>query len=673
MIGSTPTARPTSQLAGLALSAGLATLGALVVLGSHRPLLLVAAPIGGIGLILAAQRPRLALSLMVVIEVSNVSGVLTPRTGIPIFQLSLLLGLLAVGFALKDPHVRNRLNAWTVICAGFLAVYLATQAVATIGSVDVAVSLSEMRRMILDCLFVMVVLALIQLTARPWMAAAAVVIPLAMLSTLSVIDQLVFGGSASFSGFSTVTTASGELLTTLRYGGPLPDSNFWGRHLVMGLPLAAALLTRALRSGRRSVVTVWVLAVVAQLAGIYLTQSRGTFLAAGVAIATWFIASERSVRRWGLALSPLALLAFAVPGVGNRLVAALGDVTQARVNYDLDPSILGRLAAQQEAWMMFQARPYFGFGPATFPGQVIEFAGRVPIAVREPTNAPHNLYVEFAAQSGFTGLLGWAAVILGFLTVAVLGIIVRPRSADRVLLAGVCAAIIAWSAASIGLHMAYFRTLGVVLALAGGLAPAWPVPVEAARRLFRYAAVWLVAGFLGLSTFWLCLSANSSPAVTATQRVTLLPVGPIDGWYSYALDIRSRVELLPTFAIMMGDQVSPVDVVADPVRGLLTFTATADRVDKARDEIQLAVAQAETILHSSIGYQQYSLQTVGSMSTAASHKRSSLVVFVALAVGAGTALVTGLALSWTARSRRGDHPPDRPLKQELASSCPTNP
>jgi hypothetical protein len=304
---------------------------------------------------------------------------------------------------------------------------------------------------------------------------------------------------------------------------------------------------------------------------------------------------------------------------------------------------------------------------------VIEFAGRVPIAVREPTNAPHNLYAEFAAQSGITGWLGWAVVVFGFLAVAALGIIVRPRSADRVLLAGVCAAIIAWSAASIGLHMAYFRTFGVVLALAAGLAPAWPVPVEVARRLFRYAAVWLVAGFLGLSTFWLYLAANSPPAITATQRVTLLPVGPIDGWYSYALDIRSRVELLPTFAIIMGDQVSPVDVVADPVRGLLTFTATADRADEARDEIQLAIAQADSTLHSSIGYQQYSLQTVGSMSTAASHKWSPLVVFVALVVGAGTALVTGLALSWTARSRSGDHPPDRPLKQEVASACPANP
>ncbi len=668
MTGSTRTGGRTAELAGLALAAGVATFAALVMLGSRNPLLLVVAPVGGIGLIYAARRPLLALIIMVVIEVTNVSGVLAPRGGIPFFQASLALGLLAIGFALRDPQARSRLNAWTGICAGFLVVFLATQVVATIGSVDVAASLAGMRRNVLDTLFVMVVLVLIQLTARPWTVAGAIVVPLALLSTLTVIDQVVFAGTMSFGGFSTVTTASGELVTTLRYGGPLPDSNFWGRHLVMGLPLAAALLTRALRCGQRSLATVWVLAIIAQLAGIYLTQSRGTFLAAAAAIAMWFIASERSVRRWGLALPPLALVAFAAPGVGNRLVAALNDVTRARVNYNVDPSVLGRLAAQQEAWMMFEERPYFGFGPATFPGQVIEFAGRVPIAVREPTNAPHNLYAEFAAESGITGLLGWAVVILGFLTVAALGIVARSGSRDRVLVAAVCAAIVAWSAASIGLHMAYFRTFGVVLALAGGLAPAWPVAAEAVGRFLRGVAIWLVAALLGFFAFWFYLSANSSPAVTATQRVTLLPVGPIDGWYSYALDIRSRIELLPTFAIMLQDPGSPVDIAADPVRGVLSFTTTADTVDNARDQIQLAVAHAETALHTSIGYQQYSLQTVGSMGIGASHERLPLVPVVAGGIGVGAALVAGLLLTRVVARRRVDSPPGRPSVQELVSA-----
>ncbi|WP_235892485.1 O-antigen ligase family protein [Mycolicibacterium hodleri] len=644
MTGMVSSSKPTNELVGLVLGAGFATLAAIAMLGSHDLRLLVVAPFGGVGLIFAARRPLLAVIIMVVLEVTNTSGVLESHARVPVFQASLLLGLLAVGFAVRDPVARSRINAWTGICAALLATYLATQTIALIGSVDPAASNAGMHRIVLDCVFVMLVLLLIQLSGQPWAVAGAIAAPLAVLSILTAIDQFAFNGTMSFGGFSTVTTASGEDITTLRFGGPLPDSNFWGRHLVMGLPLAGALLTRALRLRLRVAVACWLVAVIALLVGVYLTQSRGTFLAAGVAITVWLIASDRSIRRRGLALLPLSLVFFALPGVGNRLVAALSDVTQAQTNSGVDPSVLGRLAAQQEALMMFEERPFFGFGPATFPGQVTEFAGRVSIAVLEPTNAPHNLYIEFAAESGVMGLLGWAVVVVGFITAVLLGIVANPRSHERVLLAAVCAAIVAWSIASIGLHMAYFRTLGVVLALAGGIAPALPVPVAAIRKLLQGAVVWLVAGAFGVALSLAYLAATATPAVTATQRMTLLPVGPTDGFYSYALDIRSRVEVLPTFATMFRDPKTPVDVTADPVRGLLTFTTTAVDADSARDEIQLAVARADSTLHSGIGYQQYSLQPVSSMGIEPTNVRSPQALFIAIGIGIGGALTLALVL-----------------------------
>lgn len=651
------------------VAAGVATVGALTLLGSHSRLLLLIAPLGGVAMVYAARRPQLAVTLMVVAEVTNVSGVLEQYANLPIFQASLLLGVLAVAFAVRDPRARQRLNRWTAVCAALLLVYLATQAVATVGSVDVAVSIFAMRRAVLDSVFIMVVLVLTQLTGRPWTVAAAIVIPLSAISLLTVIDQFVFGGAQSFGGFSTVTTASGEGVTTLRYGGPLPDSNFWGRHLVMGLPLAAALLTRALWAKRPPAIALWAVMILAQLAGVYLTQSRGTFLAAGVAVAAWFLASHRSIRRRGLLLIPMGLVFLLLPGVGNRLIDALSDVTQASENSNVDPSVLGRLAAQQEAWMMFETRPYFGFGPATFPGEVVNFAGRVSIAVREPTNAPHNLYAEVAAETGVWGLFGLAVLILGFLTVAALQIVRNPESRERVLAAAVCAAIVAWSVASIGLHMAYFRTFGVVLALAGGMAPAGAVPTAKVKEFLRGLAIWLVAVSVGAGAALLYLVAVSTPAVSATQRMTLFPVGPVDGDYSYALDIRSRAEMLPTFAAMLDDPGSGVDIAADPVRGLLTFTSTAEDRDAARDAIQRAVAHADSVLHASIGYHQYALQPIAGMTTEPSNERSPLAPLVALAIGAVTALVIRTALAGTRARRRTAQPdpPQRATTEELIS------
>ena len=297
---------------------------------------------------------------------------------------------------------------------------------------------------------------------------------------------------------------------------------------------------------------------------------------------------------------------------------------------------------------------------------MINFADRTEISPRFPTDAPHNIYAEFAAESGWFGLFGWAVVILGFLTIAVLGILANPLGQERVWAAAVCAAIVAWSVASIGLHMAYFRTFGVVLALVGGLAPRWPVPTEAVRRLIRGVSVWAVAGLLGGVVFWTYVSANSHAAVTARQPMTLVPVGPVDGWYSYALDVRSRVEVLPTVALLLEDPRSPVNIVADPVRGVLIFTATADNADRATTDIQHAAAYAVTALHDAIGYQQYSLQTVGSMRVQTTQQPSPGTLIVAIGMGVGTMLVVR-AVWLRATRRRPGAVDDRPTTEEATS------
>lgn len=658
------------EAAGLAVAVGFVALGALFVFGTASTLLLIGAPIGTLAILLVARYPLVAVSIMVAIEFSNLSALLAPRTGLPVFPASLLLGLCAVGFALRDPVCRSRINGWTAVCAGLLTVYLATQAIATIGSIDTAESLANMQRQTIDCVFVMLVLILVQVTARPWTIAAVIVVTLASICALTIISWVVFGGAATFGGLSTVTTASGELVTTARYGGPLPDSNFWGRHLVMGLPMAAALVTHALRSARRRAAGIWIFALILLLCGIYLTQSRGTFLAAGVVIAVWFAAVGRGVQRWALLLIPLGAASFAVPGVGNRILAVFEDFTETETQVNVDPSVVQRVSAQQQAWLMFDERPLFGFGPATFPGQVINFADRTEFSPLDPTNAPHNIYAEFAAESGWLGLFGWAVVILGFLTVVILGIIANPQGRERVLAAAVCAALVGWSVASIGLHMAYFRTFGVALALVGAFAPMWPVSADAVRTLVRGAAVWATAALLGGAAFWMFLSANSNTVVTARQSVTLVPVGPIDGWYAYALDVRSRGSLLPTFALLLDDPDSPVDVNADPVRGVLIFKTTADDVDQARDDIQIAAAHAEATLYSAIGYRQYSLRAVGSMRAVTAQQQSPLTTVLGAGIGVAVTVIAVAGWHRLGKRRRGTGPDERQDVHEEAVSVP---
>lgn len=138
------------EFAAMGLVGGAAMVGAVVMFGLNRPILIVLAAVGGVALVFAVRRPAVALVAVVAIEASNLSGVLADYGSIPAFQGSMLVGVLAIVIAMRDPVLRERLNVWTVICAGLAAVFFATQVVAAIGSVDPMASAKSLRRTLID-------------------------------------------------------------------------------------------------------------------------------------------------------------------------------------------------------------------------------------------------------------------------------------------------------------------------------------------------------------------------------------------------------------------------------------------------------------------------------------------------------------------------------------------
>lgn len=603
------------------------------------------------------QRPTLTAMTMVAVEVTNLSGVAAAYISAPIVQGSLALGVVAVALALRQPDMRGRLNRGTAACVGLVAIYLFTEMLAVLGSQDVVAALSVLTGSVLDCAFLIVVLVLVQMSRDWWAIAGSVVIPLAVLSVLTVVNQLVFGGTQSFGGLATVTEASGELVTTLRFGGPLPDSNFWGRHLVLGLPFAAALLVRALRRGGRAPIVGWAAAVVALLAGVYLTQSRGSFIAAGVALAVWVIASGPAARRRGVKSLPLLALVLLTPGVGNRLVALVADVARAGSTYVIDLSVLERMAAQEIAWAMFRDRPWFGFGPGAYPLAVPHYAGFVDTAVLNPTDGAHNLYAGIAAESGIVGLTGWAVMVLGF-TVCIgqrmLRIPPERMPAERALAAAALAAIVGWSTASVFLHLAYFRTFAICLAFAGALGSS-VLPGSGPRgRLDRKRTHQIaLASVLGVAAAAGVAAVAPAPAhTTVSQRVTLLPTPQMSGYYAYALDIRTRSVVLPTYAALIAAGQPDVMAVADTVRGVIDVSVSAADPAAASAALNAALIQGQTNLAALQADSWYSIVPVGSVSEQTEHGVASAWILAAVIVGATTVAGTRL-LQRRGRQRPG--------------------
>lgn len=587
------------------------------------------------------------LVFMVVTEVANVSEVATTYTSAPIFKGSLLLGSATLAFALRNPAARARLNRWTVVGAALIGVYIAGQLIAMTGSVDESLSDDTVWRSVVDLAFLLVILMLTQVTDRPWAVAAAIVCTLSVLSLLTLVSLL--SGGPQFYGFAQISAAEGELITTRRYGGPYGDSNFWGRLLVLGLPMAWALAYRSRRAGRTLRVAAWLAAGGAMMVGAYLTQSRGTMLAAAVAVVVWFIASGRPAR---LAILPPALLAsLVVPGIGDRLFALLDDLFRDQKSYSVDPSVLGREASQEVAWAMFQQRPTFGFGPGTFVDLVPYYTDRVSTVVNEGLVAPHNLYAQLLAESGWVGLLTWLVMLGGVLAILALRLATDPKSTDRALAAATLTAIVTWSVASVFLHLAYFRSLAIVLALACALGPTARVPSAVAARLARVTATWALILVVGAAAGAASLTLSKTAAVQASQRVTLIPVGPFDGWASYAMNIRTREAFLPTFVEVMRSSEAPATITADPIRGIATFSVVAPDAGQATRDLANAMAVARTRVNDVIGPLQYTVVSVTAVDVENVSIRSKYAPVVATVWAIVTMLIARLVLVVWSRKR----------------------
>jgi O-antigen ligase len=655
-------------------AAGIA--GTAVVAGPLLALLVAAVPLAFAGVLLAVSRPAFAVVVVVGAEVSNLGGVLGSVTPVSIFHVTVVLGAAAAALALRSPDQRSRLNRVTGIAVALVAVALVGQLLAMWGSESPELSSETVLRFAADCLFLVVVLVLAQLAGRPWAVAAAVVLPLALLSGLALVNQVVLGGTASFGGLATVTDASGELTTTLRHAGPLPDSNFWGRHLVLGLPLACALASRAIRRRRRSSSAGWITAIIAILAGIYLTQSRGTFLAAALAVVVWVIASGPTARRRGLLCLPLVAPMLLLPGIGDRFVAVVQQVAVPGATVGTDPSVLGRTAAQEIAWAMFDDKPVLGWGPGTYPSLIPQYAGDVATAVLVPTDAPHNLYAELAGESGVVGLVAWLLMIGGFvaMTVAVIVRLAGRRAtllteADRFLTAGVLAAVVAWSFASVFLHLAYFRTFAVVLALAAAIAGAvmgspgetgaGAVPGSDAAR--RGLATALAATVAAVAAAVVVLLATATPRYTASQMLTLVPPRDLDGYYAYALDIRSRDVVLPTYATIMAPRGgTSVGVAADPVRGVMIMSATGHDEVAARSRLDAGLTEADRHLRRSGAVRSFVTVPVGQPDIVAGRQHSIAAQVAAGLAGAAAAALAVLGMRYAPHRRRHDQPTPNP-------------
>jgi tetratricopeptide (TPR) repeat protein/O-antigen ligase len=191
----------------------------------------------------------------------------------------------------------------------------------------------------------------------------------------------------------------------------LGNPNALGAVLAMLLPLG---LVRARWSSRRFDRFLWAWWVVSALGVLYLTYSRGAWLAAASALLTlavltlyrsgqmnpaaWWRAHPRRTRLQAALAAGIAVMIALV-----LLVAAFGEFNTPRRETG------ARFAFYEIAWQEFTRHPLTGTGPFTF-GLSLLYHRSIP--PDQPHAHAHDLVLNVAAEMGLPGLIALAATIM---------------------------------------------------------------------------------------------------------------------------------------------------------------------------------------------------------------------------------------------------------------------
>jgi O-antigen ligase len=514
--------------------------------------------------VLALLRPTVSLATLVALDVSNINGVIADHLGTSPYKPQLAVALLA----LLVLACRKRFTfARSPVLLGLL-VLMAGFCLSLVNAADPAVSERLLLAHSRDLFYFLVVFALMLSTRSLTLVAKASVLILGALAALTVVHEFVLHDAGDLFGLSRVPLVQEGGALTPRHAGTSSDVNFWARLLILFAPLAMSLLAISRTSRGR---LLWLGCTLSLLIGIYLTQSRGGFIALLIGLVLWLALAGGRYRKAILFL-PIALVVIVpLTGIGSRLQTLVA--TAAGSAASGDPSVLTRKRLQLDAWHMFVDRPVFGHGIGSY-GTLFPSYDRLSNAY-QPVDivvAAHNFYLEQAADGGVVLLLAWAIFIGTMLFAAVRSLSITRDSAlnaSRFLSVGIISGVAGWAVASVFLHLSDFRALLVVAAMAAvvdvrtrQLAQPRPMPLISIQQPSGRLAI---TGLLAVSVIaaggLVFVLMNRGQTYSNTATLAVVPSSQtVDGSTAYQVDVVSRGVIVPTLTEVLIDSVTTADL-----------------------------------------------------------------------------------------------------------------
>lgn len=452
--------------------------GAAVGLAATRlstPLVVLVGLLGLMGAAVVVAAPEIGLLAIVFSSYLNLSEVLLRRFGGPFSLMDLLIPLVGLAVLAQWFWRRSPPNGW-LRPALLVAVYGLAGGLSLLTARDPGRTLEGLMQLAKDGLVAVLVVILIQRAVALRRVLWALLAAGLLMATISVHQHVTENFGADYWGLA-IDPVSYER-TAFRVVGPIGDPNYYGMVLLVLIPVALDRIA----GSRGMVARALAVAALAMCSlAIVFTYSRGALVAL-LAMLALLVLIRRPRPRHILAVVALAaLMSPLVPAtyvqrmgtVFQKMGALVGTITRpSEATAIEDASFRGRLSENLVAVRMLLDHPVAGIGLDNYPIRYQDYSQELLLDPRGEDRAPHNLYLEVAAETGIVGLLAFGTVLWGIFR----GILSARRSLRdpelariRGMVDAVAVAFTGWLVSSLFLHASHTRYFwllaGIALAL----------------------------------------------------------------------------------------------------------------------------------------------------------------------------------------------------------------
>jgi O-antigen ligase len=437
------------------------------------------------------QHPIVGLVLLIALTSTYAFDVGEKDLGIPSMRLLfVVLLLLSCAFS-NRPVALTAIPRALLLVGGYGVLLLASVFWARDTEPVLAGAVSLLKILLL----VLTVIALTPDVRALRLAVWALVLAGSVLAALSVLQHLTGSFDQNYFGFAKAPVRNIAGVTEApRVAGPIGDPNSFAQMMVVLVPLA---LERYLHEHRRSRrVAAGVAALLCGVTSV-LTYSRGGLVTLAVVLAVFVIRHPPQIRHVLVMGALLILVVPVVPPSYLQRVATIGQsLPGSPASRGDDGAIQGRTTQMKIAGTMFWDHALVGVGQGNYVVRFPEYNRQYGLP-RELGQAPHNLYLEIAAESGLAGLVLWLVIVAAaFRSLAALkNRPVRPgEEATEGLAEGIRLALIALLVNSMFLHGSYPMAFWLLIAISLAAGQIGSEPAASKRSVTDAKGLALPAG-----------------------------------------------------------------------------------------------------------------------------------------------------------------------------------